>query len=30
MLDVIDPSVKFSVVDFVNMSLSIVEEIQKQ
>ena len=30
MLDVIDPTVKFSVVDFVNMSLPIVEKIQQQ
>ena len=30
MLDVIDPTVKFSVVDFVNMGLPIVEKIQQQ
>lgn len=30
MLDVIDPTVKFSVVDFMNMGLPIVEKIQQQ
>lgn len=30
MLDVIDPTEKFSVVDFVTMSLPIIEQLQEQ